>query len=82
LIKKNTSDIMLQIIFNLLIIDYLETNQLEFFIKDLKIKDLSSILKTSTNYISLSVKNELTLDILLNFLNGIFDYVNKLGVAY
>jgi len=82
LIKKHTSDIMLQIIFNLLIIDYLETNQLEFFIKDLKIKDLSSILKTSTNYISLSVKNELTLDILLNFLNGIFDYVNKLGVAY
>lgn len=82
LITKYTSDIMLQIIFNLLIIDYLETNQLESFIKDLKIKNLSSILKSSSNYIRLSVKDELTLDVLLNFLNSIYDFIDRLGVAY
>jgi hypothetical protein len=78
LMTKLPSDIMLQIIFHLFIIDYLKTNQIDNLKRELRIKDLDEFLKFSANYLVNSVKNDLDLEILLNFMNHLFNFINHL----
>jgi len=78
LMKRFPSDIILQIIFQFLIINYFKNFQIKTYIKELQIKDVDNFLKTSINYISNSVKEELALKILLDFMNYLFDIINNL----
>jgi len=78
LIAKLPSDIMLQIIFQLLIINYFKTNQIDNFNRELRIKDVDHFLKSSVNYLVNSVKKNLDLEILLDFMNYLFNFINHL----
>lgn len=78
LIIKFPSDIMIQILFQLLIINYLKTNQIEQFCKELNIKNINDFLETSVGYLENSVKKDLDLEILLKFLDYLFDFINHL----
>ena len=78
LMIKFPSDIVLQILFQLLIINYLKTNQIDNFNKELKIKDIDSFLKSSADFLEDSVKKDLELEILLNFMDYLFNLINHL----
>lgn len=78
LMAKLPSDIMLQIIFQLLIINYFKTNQIDNFNRELRIKDVDHFLKSSVNCLVNSVKKDLDLEILLDFMNYLFNFINHL----
>ncbi len=78
LIAKLPSDIMIQIIFQLLVVEYFKTNQIDNLNKELRIKDLDHFLKSSANYLENSVKKDLDLEILLDFMNYLYNFINYL----
>lgn len=69
---------MLQIIFQLLIINYFKTTQIDNFNRELRIKDVDHFLKSSVNCLVNSVKKDLDLEILLDFMNYLFNFINHL----
>ncbi|MBA7520581.1 hypothetical protein ES705_12677 [subsurface metagenome] len=75
---KLPSDIMLHIIFQLLIINYFKTTQIDNFNRELRIKDVDHFLKSSVNCLVNSVKKDLDLEILLDFMNYLFNFINHL----
>ena len=76
--KKLHPDIIIQIMFQLLIINYFRTNQVDTYVEEIGIKNSSSFLETSITFLSNSVKNKLDLESLLTFLNYLFDLINLL----
>ncbi len=78
LMTKPSADITLQIMFQLLIINYFKTSQIEDFFKALKIKNTEDFLKSSVNYLVSSVKKDLDLEIMLDFLNYLFNLINNI----
>ncbi len=77
--KKLYPDIILQIVLQLLLINYFKPNQIKTYLKELHVKDIKLFLKTSDSYLSNSAKNQLNFDKLLAFLNFLFDTINDLG---
>lgn len=80
--KKFYPDIILQIIIQLLIIDYFKFDDIsDKYSKELKIEGFKNFLKKSSELILKSVKNNLELEILLEFMNLLYNVTNKIVTA-
>ena len=72
------SHITLQILLQLLIINYFKPFQIEPYLEELRVNDPKTFLTTSVSIIQSSVEKYLNFDSILEFLNFLFKTINNL----
>lgn len=78
--RKLYPDIILHIILKLLILNYFKPNQVEIYFKELKMKEIDDFTNRSQGMISRSEEKELDLEVLLGFMDYLYDTINNLEI--